>query len=257
MTVKLPPIKPENYIHKDLVHSRHDREIASQLRYANRKEQIQYRRAWAWPPVNPPISSGGSGPTPAPPRPPPGPSQPCHHLLHPLLADVGVNLGGGDALVAEQRLDVHPFRPGVEQVRGVSMPQLVRADLLFDAGLVQHPAQIGAGRLWRHRFWPFALAKTASPRSRSFNQNPNTAPKAPGRGARRSWLPFPTTRRQSQVPRHDATWLVMEKSLDQDGDGALPLAGPGTPLAGVFSRARGKKGRGYTLKRLTAPPWRL
>ena len=52
-------------------------------------------------------------------------SQPCHHLLHPLLADVGVNPGGGDALVAEQGLDVHPFRPGVEQVGGVGMPQLV------------------------------------------------------------------------------------------------------------------------------------
>ena len=35
------------------------------------------------------------------------PSQPCHHLLHPLLADVGVNLGRGDALVAQQGLDVH------------------------------------------------------------------------------------------------------------------------------------------------------
>ena len=40
-------------------------------------------------------------------------SQPRHHPLHPLLPDVGVNLGGGDALVAEQRLDVHQFGPGV------------------------------------------------------------------------------------------------------------------------------------------------
>ena len=34
------------------------------------------------------------------------PSQSRHHLLHALLADVDVNLGGGDALVAEQGLDV-------------------------------------------------------------------------------------------------------------------------------------------------------
>ena len=55
--------------------------------------------------------------------------QPPHHPLHPLLPDVGVNLGGGDGLMAEQRLDIHQFGPGVEQVGGVSMPQLVRADL--------------------------------------------------------------------------------------------------------------------------------
>ena len=51
--------------------------------------------------------------------------QPPHHLLHPLLSDVGVNLGGGDALMTEQRLDVHQFGPGVEQVRGVGMAQFV------------------------------------------------------------------------------------------------------------------------------------
>ena len=39
------------------------------------------------------------------------PSQPRHHLLHPLLADVGVNLGGGDALVAQQGFDVHQLGP--------------------------------------------------------------------------------------------------------------------------------------------------
>ena len=36
-------------------------------------------------------------------------SQPPHPLLHPLLADVGVHLGGGDALVAQQGLEVQPF----------------------------------------------------------------------------------------------------------------------------------------------------
>jgi len=48
-------------------------------------------------------------------------SQPRHHLLHSVLTDVGVNLCGGDAFMAEQGLDVHQVRPGVEQVGGVSM----------------------------------------------------------------------------------------------------------------------------------------
>ena len=43
-------------------------------------------------------------------------SQLRHHLLHPLLPDIGVNLRRGDALVAEQGLDVHQFGPGVEPV---------------------------------------------------------------------------------------------------------------------------------------------
>jgi hypothetical protein len=43
--------------------------------------------------------------------------QPPHHLLHPFLPDVGVNLGGADALVPQQGLDVHSLGPGVEQVR--------------------------------------------------------------------------------------------------------------------------------------------
>ena len=78
---------------------------------------------------------------------PPGHLQPRHHLLHPFLADVGVNLGGGDALVAEQGLDVHQLRPGVEQVGRVSMAQLVRADFLLDPGFLHHPPQVSAGRL--------------------------------------------------------------------------------------------------------------
>ena len=52
-------------------------------------------------------------------------SQPRHPLLHPLLPDVGVNLGGVEGGVPQQRLDVHPFRAGVEPVGGVSMAQLV------------------------------------------------------------------------------------------------------------------------------------
>ena len=46
----------------------------------------------------------------------PGPSQPPHHLLHPVLPDVGVNLGGVDGGVPQQGLDVHQLGPGVEQV---------------------------------------------------------------------------------------------------------------------------------------------
>ena len=41
-------------------------------------------------------------------------SQPRHPLLHPLLPDVGVNLGGADALVAEQGLEVHPSAPAFQ-----------------------------------------------------------------------------------------------------------------------------------------------
>jgi hypothetical protein len=52
---------------------------------------------------------------------------------------VGVNPGGGDALVAQPGMDVHPFRPGVEQVGGVSMAQLVRRNLLLDASFFNFP----------------------------------------------------------------------------------------------------------------------
>ena len=47
--------------------------------------------------------------------------QPPHHPLHPFLPDVGVNLGGADALVTEQGLDVHQFRARVEQVGRVGV----------------------------------------------------------------------------------------------------------------------------------------
>lgn len=42
-----------------------------------------------------------------------------------LLPDVGINLDGGDAIMAQERLDVHPFRPGIQEIGGVSIPQLV------------------------------------------------------------------------------------------------------------------------------------
>ena len=91
------------------------------------------------------------------------PLQPRHHLLHPLLSDVGVNLRGGDALVAQERLDVHQLRAGVEQVGGVSMAQLVGGNLLVDPRFLEHPAQVGArglGRDWllAHRAGEHELA---------------------------------------------------------------------------------------------------
>ena len=81
-------------------------------------------------------------------------SQPRHHLLHPFLPDVGVHLGGGDALVAEQRLDVHPLGSGVQEMGGVGVAPLVRADLLVDAGLLEHPPPGGPRRLGGHRLLP-------------------------------------------------------------------------------------------------------
>ena len=39
---------------------------------------------------------------------------------------------GGNALMTEQGLDAHPFRPRNKQVRDVSMAQLVWADFLVD-----------------------------------------------------------------------------------------------------------------------------
>ena len=52
-------------------------------------------------------------------------SQPPHHLLHPRLPDVGVNLGGAEALVAQQGLDIHQFGPGVEEIRGLNIAQFM------------------------------------------------------------------------------------------------------------------------------------
>ena len=37
---------------------------------------------------------------------------------------MGVKLGGADALVAEQRLDIHQFRAGVEKIGRVGVAQL-------------------------------------------------------------------------------------------------------------------------------------
>ena len=55
--------------------------------------------------------------------------------------------------MTQQRLDVHQLRAGVRQVGGVGVPELVRADLLVDAGLFQHPPQVGPRRLEECRLW--------------------------------------------------------------------------------------------------------
>ena len=54
--------------------------------------------------------------------------------------------------MTQQYLNVHQFGSSVEQVRRISMAQLMRRDRLVDARLAHHPPQIGAGRLGRHRF---------------------------------------------------------------------------------------------------------
>lgn len=59
-------------------------------------------------------------------------SQPPHHLLHPRLPDVGVNLRGADALVPQQGLADHQVRPGDEPVRGVNIAQFMRRNFLLD-----------------------------------------------------------------------------------------------------------------------------
>ena len=103
-------------------------------------------------------------------------SQPRHHLLHPVLPDVGVNLGGGDAFVAEQGLDVHPFRPGVERVGGVIMAQFMCGNLLVNPRLLQYPPPVARAACDDTGFWPGASANANSPLDRSSSQPANPAP---------------------------------------------------------------------------------
>ena len=53
------------------------------------------------------------------------PSSMIHHIQRVAAICIGINLRGGDGLVAEQGLDIHPFGPGVEEIGGVSVVQLV------------------------------------------------------------------------------------------------------------------------------------
>ena len=43
----------------------------------------------------------------------PNRATPRSHRRHPLLAHVGVKLGGGQIHMSQQGLDVHPFRPAI------------------------------------------------------------------------------------------------------------------------------------------------
>ena len=40
---------------------------------------------------------------------------------------MGVNRGGVEGRVPQQRLDVPPFRPGVQEMGGVDVPEFVQA----------------------------------------------------------------------------------------------------------------------------------
>ena len=64
--------------------------------------------------------------------------------------------------MAQQGLDVHQLRPGVEQVRCVSMAQLVGGNLLLDAGLLEHPPQVSAGRCEDIGFWSGARSTSSN-----------------------------------------------------------------------------------------------
>ncbi len=57
---------------------------------------------------------------------------------------MGIHLRRGNALMAEQGLEVHPFRPSVEPIRVIIMTQFLWGNLLFNAGLLEHPPEIGA-----------------------------------------------------------------------------------------------------------------
>ena len=52
------------------------------------------------------------------------------HRLQPRRIDMGVNLRGGDAGVAEHFLYLPQIRPAGEHVRGKTMPQRMRTDFL-------------------------------------------------------------------------------------------------------------------------------
>lgn len=49
---------------------------------------------------------------------------------------MGVNLRGGNALMAQQRLNIRKLHIFFKQSGRVSVPELVRRDFLIDAGLV-------------------------------------------------------------------------------------------------------------------------
>ena len=54
--------------------------------------------------------------------------------------EVEIHRGVREVGVAEEQLNGPQIRPGLEQVRGVGVPQRVRGDALVDAGLLRRPA---------------------------------------------------------------------------------------------------------------------
>src|SRR5439155_3198999 len=59
----------------------------------------------------------------------------AEYLSQPLLVHVGVELGGGDAGVAQHLLDGAQIGPAAQQVGGKGVAQHVRGHILADAGL--------------------------------------------------------------------------------------------------------------------------
>ena len=135
--------------------------------------------------------------------------------------DVGVDLGRGQVLVAEQLLDDAQVRPAVEQVRRERVAQGVRRDAGRQAGRPDQAVE------------PVAQAAHAD-------------------RARRRWLRN-TARRQrvGRVPRRRArtTWRPSSSHVRQRGDGRPARAGrcaPCGPCPGPGSRraaGRGRRGR--------------
>ena len=68
---------------------------------------------------------------------------------------MGVAAGGGEALVAERLLNEVRWGAAVEGVRGVGMPEPVRRDVFFDAGITRgfayDPPELAATQ------WPIGL----------------------------------------------------------------------------------------------------
>ncbi len=67
---------------------------------------------------------------------------PLHQLAQSFLPRVGINLRGGDALMAQQGLDVDQLGVVLQEPGSVGMPQLVRGDGFLDAGLLDQLAEV-------------------------------------------------------------------------------------------------------------------
>ena len=59
----------------------------------------------------------------------------AHHAARPLLEHVGVDHGGGDILVAQQRLNGADIRAALQQMGGETVTKRVGAHFFMDTGL--------------------------------------------------------------------------------------------------------------------------